>query len=257
MLTLALANFKGGTGKTSLAVHLAMGFARDRRALLVDLDHQGHATRWLLPEQPTRGIADAIRAGAADKRDLVTVGQGKTKMTMAPATPELREIELFLSAEIGGVAILGNVLKGLRDDFDVVILDCPPSSGLVVLAAVCAADAVIAPVLPAFLSLSGLSSLEETVTRARQRLKVHTRMLGCVLFAADPRESITAESREVLGRVRGRLYASEVRVSTAGKALPASHRTAWDGDADPRGLDDYTAVLAETKSRLRERRRPL
>lgn len=254
MKVLAVANSKGGVGKTSVSVHLAVGFARaGKRVLLVDLDQQGHSTTWLMGGVQPHGIADALKAGELEADHTVFPVPGRDGLSIAPASPALAGVDLALAQEVAGETILRDVLRraSSRFGFDVVVLDCPPNVGVTVLSALVASDAVVAPVLPSFLSLAGLRDLEATVERVRARLKARTQVIGYVLFAADQREAITEETRELLQKASGeKLYTAEVRVSTAGKALPASRLTAWDEGADARGADDYAAVLEETTKRM-------
>ena len=254
MITLAAANAKGGTGKTTLAVHLAVGLARKgHRVVLVDLDPQGNATTWLLGQlgPGTTGIADAIlRDGTIIPADLHTV-PSEANLNVLPATATLSTVDFKLGTEVAGERALSEALAPLADRFDYAIVDCPPSMGMTVLAGLCAANAVLAPVLPAFFSLTGLRRLEETVARIRARLGAATRVLGYVLFAADPREAITAETRALLtSEAKEKLFNAEIRVSTAAKALPARRLTAWDPGADTRGADDYEQILTEVLRRL-------
>lgn len=252
MVTLAVVNAKGGTGKTSLAVHLAAGLAlKGKRTVLVDLDPQGNASQWLLGPLPSDalGAAQAIAAGRIGAEHLRAV-PGRERLAVVPSTAALAGLDLALAQEVAGETLLRRALERLRDA-DAVILDCPPSLGLPVLSALVAADAALAPVLPGFLSLAGLARLEETCARVRERLNVRTRVLGYVMFGADSREGITGETRDVLAaEAPGKLYRAEVRVSTAAKSLPARRALAWDAGADARGATDYAAILAETLHRL-------
>ena len=253
MQTIAVANAKGGTGKTTVSVHLAVGLTKaGRRVLLVDLDPQGNAGLWLLGRLPEKaeGIAEALTSGRLTDSQLQTVPD-LDGLRIAPATSKLASADLMLANEIGGETILGKILRARSADFDAVVLDCPPNIGMTVISALCAADAVISPVLPAYLTLSGLRTMTDTIARIRERLNVRTDVLGYVLFAADSREAITSEAREILRQQMGeQLYDAEIRVSTAAKSLPAHRRTAWDKGSDARGLDDYDAFVKETVQRL-------
>jgi chromosome partitioning protein len=256
MQTIAVANAKGGTGKTTVSVHLAVGLAKaGRRVLLVDLDPQGNAGLWLLGHlsEKAEGIAEALTSGRLTDAHLHSAPEF-AGLRIAPATSKLASADLMLASEIGGETILGKVLRTRSADFDVAVLDCPPNIGMTVISALCAADAVISPVLPAYLTLSGLRTMTDTIARIRERLNVRTDVLGYVLFAADSREAITAEAREVLRQQMGeQLYDAEIRVSTAAKSLPAHRRTAWDKGSDSRGFDDYDAFIKETVRRLDRR----
>jgi chromosome partitioning protein len=252
VIVLAVANAKGGSGKTSLAVHLAAGLARQhQRVLLVDLDPQGNASTWLLGTLPTTpGAAEALR-GHLRLEDAHAVPDRPGLVVLAGG-PALAGVEIALAAEVAGETLLRRALGRHTGRVDYVVLDCPPALGLTVVSALVAADGVIVPLPPAFLALAGLAHLQETLDRVRERLGATARLLGVVLVAADPREAITGEIRALLRReLGGTCYRAEVRVSTAAKALPAHQRTAWDDDADPRGAKDYTAVLTETLTRLR------
>lgn len=254
MRTLALATGKGGTGKTSLAVHLAAGLAREgKRTLLVDLDPTGHATGWLLGlagAAAGKGTAEVLRDERITEEHVRQV-EGRPGLELVPSTRALTNLDLALGAEVGGHAILREVLDGAAGRWDFAILDCPPSLGFFTLSGLCAAEAVLSPVPATPLALAGLRLLEDTAAVARKRLKVGAELLGAVLFAADAREAITAEVRALLEReAPGVLFRSEVRVSTAAKALPVSRGLAWDPGADARGAEDYPAVLRETLARL-------
>jgi chromosome partitioning protein len=256
VITLAVANAKGGTLKTTLAVHLAAGLARKgQRVLLVDLDPQGNASTWLLGTRPeTPGAASALR-GQLRLEDAHAV-PGRPGLSLLHGGPTLAGAEIALAAEVAGETLLRKALGRHTGAFDAVVLDCPPALGLTVVSALVAADGVIVPLPPAFLALAGLAQLEETLGRVRERLGAKARLLGAVLVAADPREAITGEIRALLKTELGpKVYRAEVRISTAAKALPAHQHTAWDDGADPRGAEDYAAVLTETLARLRTPKR--
>jgi len=253
MRTVAVANSKGGVGKTTVAVHLAHGLAlQGARTLLVDLDPQAHATAWFLGlgGGSGPGLAEALLSRRIGEEHLREV-EGRPGLSLLPASQTLAAAEHSLSKALGGQLVLRKVLATRARDYDFAVLDCPPALGFYVISALVASDGVLAPVPAAFLSLAGLRQLEEGVTQAREMLEVDTRILGYVLFAADPREAITAEVREALQQQAGdKLLRSEIRVSTAAKALPARQRTALDDGEDERGREDYRALVREVRGRL-------
>jgi len=263
MKVLVLASGKGGSGKSTTAVHLAVGLARQgRRVLLADLDPQGHATAWLLglDDVPKAGTAEALLANKLGPEHLRRIeepnlrGEKGGMLELLPSTRALHTADLSLAPEPGGHVILREILEEYRGEgWDFAILDCPAALGFYSLSALCAAHGVVAPVPPTFLALSGLRQLEERISLASKRLGANARLLGYLLFAVDPRKTITGESRDLLRReAKDRLYRAEVRVSTAAESLPAHRCTAWDQGADSRGAEDYPAVLAETLERLDE-----
>ncbi len=253
MRTLAIANAKGGTGKTTVAVHLAAGLARQgRRVLLIDLDPQGSASTWLLgiDHGVGAGTAEALLAKRIGPEHLHQVPGYEQRLMILPATAELEVSRERIASRPVAHLTLRRALRDIAGSYDYAVLDCPPAIGFLTVSALCAADAVLAPVLAAYLSLAGLRRLEELVAEVRDGLESETRILGYVLFAADPREAITAEARATLQGAEARLFRSEVRISTAAKALPARRATAWDDGADERGSEDYRALLRETLAKL-------
>jgi chromosome partitioning protein len=253
--TLAIANAKGGTGKTTLSVHIAAGLARQgKRTLLVDLDPQGSASTWLLgiDHGAAGGTAEALLAKRIGP-DHVRPVPGYERLMLLSATPELEVAKDQIASRPVAHLTLRRALRDIAPSYDYAILDCPPAIGFLAVSALCAADAVLAPVLAAYLSLAGLRRLEELVGEVRDGLESTVQLLGYVLVAADPREAITAEARATLqGAAAGgaKLFRSEVRISTAAKALPARRATAWDDGADERGREDYRAVLREVSAKL-------
>lgn len=251
MKTITLANMKGGVGKTSCAVHLATGLARKHKVLLVDMDPQGNATAWLLGlarAETGMGTVDMMRE--VYLRDVHLTKVAPT-LDLLASTPGMSTIDQVLAGEVASQSILRRVLERSKKKWDFCVIDCPPNLGLAVLNALSAADGVICPVMGAWLSLAGLRRMEATVEQIRDRLGVDTRLLGYVLFAADPREKITDEARGILRReAKEKLFVSEIRVSTAAKTLPENRDTAWDEGCDERGREDYAALLKETLKRL-------
>jgi chromosome partitioning protein len=255
--TLVIGNSKGGAGKTTLAVNLAAGLARDgKRVLLVDLDPQGNATSWLfgVGGAPGKGIAEALLERRLTAENIHPVPE-RPGLALAPSTRALATADLTLASATGGQAILRRLLERQAGDWDFAIIDTPPAVGVYVVSAIVAADGVLAPFPAAFLSFAGLRVLEQTVDEAREYLGSSAKVLGYVLFGADAREGVTAEARGLVESERpGMLLKAEVRVSTAAKTSPARRRTAFDAGEDPRGAEDYPAILRETLARLEGRK---
>lgn len=250
MLQLVCANNKGGVGKTTLSVHLAAGFARaGKRTLLVDLDAQSQSTHWLNSSVSEEATTEA----ALVKGDVPWLAPvtDRENLFMLHASESLAIVDTKLSGEVGWHTLLKTAIESHSDCLDVVVYDAPPNLGMSVVAAFYAADAIIAPVAPAFLSIVGLNGLHEVVGKVNDRLGGHVQVLGHVLFGSDNRDGRTKMARDVLlERYQDKVFDSEIRFSSKAASLPAKKQLAWDAKADPRGAHDYDRLVQETIARL-------
>lgn len=255
MDVLLVGSAKGGTGKTTAAVHLAAGFARQgRRTLLVDLDVQGHASVWLAGRDVRQGpgLAEALHEGALRPEHARELPE-RPGLTLLPGGPALGAVELELARRSGGLLALQRLLEPFRKRLDVVVVDTPPHvGGLLTLSGLMVADAVVGVFSPGYLALDGLALLEERL-RASHEEGGRARLLGFLALAVDAREAVAEESLELLKReAPGRLFRHVVRVATAQKTLAARRTLAWDPGEDARGAEDWPPVLAEVSARWRK-----
>ena len=201
----AVVNQKGGVGKTTTAVSLAgLLAARGVRVLLLDADPQGNATSGLGVDRRTLSacLYDAL-AGNLSLREVVV----ETKvpgLDLAPATLNLAGVEVELATRQEGPGWrerrLSEALAGIRGDYGAVVIDAPPSLGLLTLNALVAADGVLIPVQAEYYALEGLSQLLNTVQFVQRRLNPRLDLDGVVLTMYDPRTNL---ARQVAAEVRG------------------------------------------------------
>jgi len=157
--TVAIYNSKGGVGKTTAAVNLAWLAAADRRTLLWDLDPQAAAT-WLLGvKEKVKGGAAKLVQGKSDAGDLVRP-TSRPGLHVLPADASYRDLDLVLDDTKDPTRRIGRVLEGVRKAYDVVVLDCPPSSSLVTDGVLRAADVLLVPLIPSPLSLRTFEQLK-------------------------------------------------------------------------------------------------
>lgn len=246
-MIIAFVSRKGGVGKTTSAVSLAAAFARrGRRTLVVDLDPQASASRALGVERAllAPSIADvllqnlpmqaAIRPTRSPHLDLVTssVDMGSADEALQP----LRNRERVLQGKLAPV----------RDLYDHILLDCPPSLANVPANAIVAADAYVVPAVPQFLAVEGVENLMSAVQRLCFRTGARTRLLGILLTMVDYRIKSTAQIATELRRAYGdRVFATEIRVNCRLAEAPGAGQTIFEYDAASRGAGAYQLLATE------------
>jgi len=198
-LTLAVANQKGGVGKTATAVNLGASLALDgHRVLLIDLDSQGSATSGV-GEEHTKGASSyevligEIPASEAIRRTSID------NLSLIPGTRDLAGAEVELVSYEDRHSRLRDRLSSVSGHYDFVLIDCPPSLGMLTLNALCASDAVVVPLQCEFYALEGLGALVDTLERVRSAFHPDLRILGILLTMYDGRTSL---SRQVAREVR-------------------------------------------------------
>lgn len=197
--TLAVANQKGGVGKTATAVNLSAALAEEgRRVLLLDLDSQASASSGVgVLAEPGRSSYEVL-IGAIPAREAC-VGTAVAGLSVLPSSRDLAGAEVELVEFEDRHRRLGDALADLAEDYDDILIDCPPALGMLTLNALCAADAVLVPLQCEFYALEGLSALLDTIGRIRGAFHPSLELQGIVLTMYDARTSL---SRQVASEVR-------------------------------------------------------
>jgi chromosome partitioning protein len=258
MTVITVANQKGGVGKTTTAINLGTALAATgKRVLIIDLDPQGNASTGLGINRADRKQSSyEVLIGEASVNDAV-IPTAVPGLDILPATVDLSGAEIELVDYEQRTHRLDQALKTVSDQWDVVLIDCPPSLGLLTINAMVAADSLLVPLQCEFFALEGLSQLLSTVERIRSRFNPGLAILGVALTMYDRRnrltEQVSADVRAVLGKVVFEtVIPRNVRLSEA----PSHGIPALIYDYRCSGSEAYIALARELIGRLDGPARP-
>ena len=245
MRTIAAVNQKGGSGKTTTAVNLAAALGeKGRRVLVIDLDPQSSASAWLGIKDGGRGLLDVFTDNG-NLLDLVheTDAQG---VDVVPSSTWLAGVEKALAGEVGAELIFGKVLRRLPARWEAVLVDCPPSLGLLTVSALAAVREVLVTVEAHYLALRGLAELLRTVEVVKDRLNPSLAVSAILACRVDQR---TRLSLEVVGRLRERfgklVLRTFIRENVRLAEAPSYARPITTYDPQSHGAEDYRAAATE------------
>ena len=257
-LILAVSNQKGGEGKTTTAVNLAASLAAaERRVLLVDLDPQGNASTSVgFPRaQVERGIYEFIIGHA--KFDEVVHRTELASLDLLPASPDLSGAEVEFVGVEGRETMLAEVLgdPALRArGYEFVILDCPPSLGLLTVNALAAATAVLIPMQAKYFSLEGLTALMQIIEMIRAGLNPELQIEGIVFCMFDPRTNLAqAVVADVESHFEGAVFETRIPINIRLSESPGYGKPALLYDVESKGAQAYLQLAQELLDRLEGR----
>lgn len=254
MRSVAFINQKGGVGKTTTAVNLSACLARlGFRILVVDLDSQANATAHLgidIHRENPLSIYDLL-TGSVTIDELVTPSS-LPGLDVIPSHIELSGAEIELVNRAGRESILRDSIDGVRQRYDFVMVDCPPSLGLLTLNALVLAEEIVIPVQTEFFALQGMARLLETIDLVRRRLNPDLRIAGVVACMYDGRTNL---SKDVIDRIHSyfgeRLFATRIRQNVKLAEAPSFGQPVVLYAPKSYGALDYASLAQELIERVR------
>ena len=242
MAIFAISNHKGGVGKTTSTVNIGAGFAlKGKKVLLIDLDPQANLTQSLGIKNPETSIYDNLRG----EKNIIPI-EVKKNLYVLPSSLDLSAAEIELNAEPGREYILRDIISKIKDRFDYILIDCPPSLGLLTINALTASNHVIIPLQAEFLPLKGLVKLNDVIEKIKNRLNPALNIIAVFLTQYDHRKVLNRDVSEMIKDFYGdKMLESKISSNIALAEAPSQGKDIFLYNKNCKGATDYKQLCEE------------
>jgi chromosome partitioning protein len=250
-MIVAIANQKGGVGKTTTAINLSAALAlRGKPTLLIDLDPQANSTMSFLDMQTvSRSVYDAIADGDVPLGDVI-LPSPMANLSIAPSRIALAKLESKLIGELDAHFRLKDKIEPIRAQFPHIVIDCPPTLGLLTVNALVAATHLLIPIQSSYFALEGTDDLLETIEKVRARPNPALRILGVVITMHDKRTALARDIRAQIQKVfGGKVFKTVITKSVRLEESPAYKESIFTFAPESTGATEYYSLCEEVIDR--------